>query len=275
MQISVVMTAYNRKPELIRTLRSYTRSKSFSFVKEVIVVDDGGSQEHRLEDLVGEFPFLKVLRLDPKNKTWFNPCIPYNKGFDLVTGDVVVITNAECLHVGDVFSHIVEKHRANSYTVFGTYSLDQRTTSLLDSVDWSSDRAYGQVFTCLQPMVEGPAYGGDDPRVLGWYQHSVLRPDCLHFLSCLDKSDLDELKGFDERFAEGIAFDDLDFLARVQRKGLEIIQIDALFCVHQWHTAVGHRGILEYQKKYDKNRALFGITSREKTYRAIRLPFYR
>ena len=55
--ISIVSAYYNRKPQFYRTLKSIVKSK-FKDI-EYIVVDDCSSNEHRIEDLVKEFSFLK------------------------------------------------------------------------------------------------------------------------------------------------------------------------------------------------------------------------
>merc|ERR1711964_878295 len=69
---------------------------------EEICVDDCSCPEHRIEDLENRFHFLKVIRLD--NKKTKSPCIPYNVGFSNARGNLIIIQNAECLHVGDIIS---------------------------------------------------------------------------------------------------------------------------------------------------------------------------
>ncbi|WP_435523778.1 glycosyltransferase family 2 protein [Chryseobacterium indoltheticum] len=43
--------------------------------------------------------------------------------------------------------------------------------------------------------------------------------------------------GFDERFAKGIAFDDNEFLYRVNLKGLEVQIVEDPIVLHQNHYA--------------------------------------
>ena len=56
MKISIVTSYYNRKQQFINTLKSIEESVHKDV--EVIVVDDCSVEEHRLEGLVDEFPFL-------------------------------------------------------------------------------------------------------------------------------------------------------------------------------------------------------------------------
>ena len=77
--ISIVTSYYNRKQIFIRTLNSIkSQLDIYKNPLEVIVVDDGSDAEERLEDLVVEFPFLKIVRLEKENKWYKNSCIPFN-----------------------------------------------------------------------------------------------------------------------------------------------------------------------------------------------------
>ena len=59
--ISIVTAYYNRKQLFINTLKSI-KAQNSTYLLEVIAVDDGSEETERLEDLVSEFPFLKVIR---------------------------------------------------------------------------------------------------------------------------------------------------------------------------------------------------------------------
>jgi hypothetical protein len=49
------------------------------------------------------------------------------------------------------------------------------------------------------------------------------------------KKDLEDIGGFDERYAPGLAYEDDEFLARVKRAGIEVRIIDDPFVIHQKH----------------------------------------
>ena len=57
MKISIVTAYYNRRQLLINTLKSISKTSHNDF--EVIVVDDGSTEENKIDDLPNEFPFLK------------------------------------------------------------------------------------------------------------------------------------------------------------------------------------------------------------------------
>ena len=98
--ISIVTDYINRRQLLIKTLQSLNKSEIKDF--EFIVVDDCSSDEHRIDDLCRDYPFLRVIRLESNQKWYVNPCIPFNIGFKEAKGDIVIIQNPECYHYDDI-----------------------------------------------------------------------------------------------------------------------------------------------------------------------------
>tara|TARA_R110000868_G_scaffold157355_2_gene384559 strand:- start:349 stop:1098 length:750 start_codon:yes stop_codon:yes gene_type:complete len=212
--ISIVTGYYNRIDLFMNTLKSIEQSEIKDI--EVIAVDDGSSEEHRLEGITERFPFLKVIRVEPKDKWWINPCVPFNMGFKEAKGDIVIIQNPECKHVGDVIKRVSEMG-VNEYISFACYSLDEEST-------------YGSQKN-IQYINRGVTFDGQ----LGWYNHSRIRPVGYHFCAAIHKNRLDELGGFDERYANGVAYDDNEILVRIGRMGLNRMIVDEPFVLHQWH----------------------------------------
>lgn len=73
---------------------------------------------------------------------------------------------------------------------------------------------------------------------VGWYNHSVYNPCEFHFCSAVSMVNIIKLGGFDERFANGIGYEDNEFLDRVNRLGLHKIINDDVSVIHQWHPKV-------------------------------------
>ena len=80
--LSIVMAYHDRKPLLLQTLKSISFSSQVDYT-EIIIVDDGSSEEHRLDnineeviELTGKKLDIKVIRIEPENKWYSNPCIP-------------------------------------------------------------------------------------------------------------------------------------------------------------------------------------------------------
>jgi glycosyltransferase involved in cell wall biosynthesis len=223
--ISIVTAYHNRKKLFIKTLESFQKSSFNDF--EVIAVDDCSHEDERLEDLTEKFPFLKIVRLEKKDKWYVNPCVPFNIGFKHASGDKIIIQNPECLHSDDILNFVNENLTENNYLSFGCYSLNEIQTSTILQLDEFKGFVNPSTYKTTRILVDGDE---------GWYNHSIYRPKSYHFCTAITKKDLEELGGFDERFAEGVAFDDDEFVHRISLK-LNIIFVDNLVAYHLWHYA--------------------------------------
>lgn len=262
-KLSVVTAYYNRKELFIRTLKTINNSKYAKDI-EVIVVDDGSREEERLEDLLGTFNFdFKVIRLNPEDKWYYNPSVPFNVGIKAATGKLTMLQNPECLHVGDLVSTAIENIKDSDYFSFGCYSLTEDVTERFGTINFNSDKWLEKINLCLTPIKQGPVEcDGCD----GWYNHSRFRPVAYHFCSVIPTKHIQEMGGFDERYAKGIAFDDNEILLRIRRKGLTINVIDSPFVVHQHHySEFNWAGVNNTQELLDKNKKLFNEVTLKET----------
>ena len=231
MKISIATSYYNRRPQFLNTIKTIQQSTQIDNV-ELIVVDDCSSDEHRIDDLPDIYPFIKVIRLESKDRWYTNPCVPFNKAIKAATGDIIILQNPECLHVGDILTDIVNKINDSVYLTYGVYSLDKETTSHLYDLPYDNEHIFSMIKSQIMPMnnvnyvQEGHAC---------WYNHSQYRPAAYHFVAAITKTNMDKLNGFDERYSNGIGFDDDEFLHRIKLLGLEIQIHDEPFAIHQWH----------------------------------------
>jgi glycosyltransferase involved in cell wall biosynthesis len=262
--ISIVTAYFNRKKLFSNTLLRLQKSSFKDF--EVIVVDDGSNEENRLEDLEAEFHFLKVIRLDPENKWYINSCIPFNIGFRAAKGDIIIIQNPECTHYGDIMNYVYHNLKPNDYLSFAAYSLDKSTTDAINQ----TNAAFLEILQI--PFYEKDiSYDGE----AGWYNHSIHRPKGFHWCTAIHKTDLDALGGFDERYALGVAFDDNELLARIQKKEMNFKIIDEPFVLHQNHFNIDegtNKSINPFYTRkgakllWNKNEYLFNRTLESKNW---------
>ena len=245
--ISIVTAYYNRKKLFIETLKSITKSQYKDF--EVIAVDDASSSKERIEDLISKFPFLKVVRVEKENKWYHNSCIPFNMGLANASGDIIILQNPECLHVHDILSHVVETVNDSNYVSMSVYAINESLTKVLPMLN---KKAF---FECL-PQRRCTDYNG-------WYNHSIHNPTHYHFCAALTRKNITALGGFDERFADGIAFEDNEFIDRVNRLGLNKIISDDISVIHQWHPRVFKLEIPEHLILWEINTALYEQTKGE------------
>lgn len=239
MKISIVTAYYNRKNLLYTTLKSIEKSKHKDDV-EIIIVDDASKENERIEDFKNKFKLnIKIIRIEPSEKTWINPCIPFNIGFKNATGDIVIIQNPECLHMGDIIDYTLNNMEENTYLNFACYSVDGELNKKINNLDYSNPSVLVKINLLLNPMVNRAVTRDGETA---WYNHSVYRPHMLHFCSAILKTDLDKLGGFDERYAHGIAYDDNEFLARIKRMNMNIKIVDSPFVIHQYHGTTDYAG---------------------------------
>ena len=253
-KISIVTAYYNRKKALWRTLKTIEKScfKNFEF----IIIDDASDSSQRIEDFVDEFNFIKLVRIEPKDKHHMNPCIPFNLGFSLITGDIVIIQAPECLHIGDILDFVANNFKDNQYLVFSCYSLSNNISNKLNLVDFNLP-----LLKLESSIID--AVGSFRPKSTinvgkndSWLVHPIYRPAHYNFLTSITTKNLLCLGGFDERFADGYSFDDTEFASRIVKKKMDIKFVESPFCIHDFHESVRQK-IPNINGKEAKNKILY------------------
>lgn len=257
--ISVVMSYFNRKPQLRTTLKSIDISRMKDL--EIIIVDDCSDLEHKLDkDFLNEFKDLKinVIEMDPEKKWYKNPCIPYNVGIAAATGDITILQNPECMHFGDILTEIDNNLQENEYISFPAYSLSKNQTDTILNLEFDKN-FHGNVVECVSPISSSPY---NERTHEGWYNHSTIKPLFYHFCCAVNTKHLKEMGGFDERYAEGISYDDDELVIRLKRKGLKMFIPMSPIVFHLFHEKFMFRdgNFMEYVYK---NMALLEVTKKE------------
>lgn len=222
--ISIVTAYYNRKALFYKTLLNIAKFE-YSEPFEFIAVDDGSIEEERIEDLTAEFPFLKVIRLEKKDKWYQNSCIPFNEGFRHAKGDKIIIQNPECYHFDNVIEFTEQNLKDGEYVSFGCFALDKKTMDRYPN--FYPEEVINECIahqSSQNSTVEGNI----------WYHHSIPKPHAYHFCVALMKNDLNKLQGFDEILSLGIAYDNNEFVRRV-KSTLHIKFLDDILVLHQNH----------------------------------------
>ena len=94
---------------------------------------------------------------------------------------------------------------------------------------------------------------------LGWYNHPLYRPVYYNFCSAITKKNMNLLGGFDERYAMGIARDDVEFVDRITRLGLKKEIPTEVSVIHQWHSKVEHFHEGNYHGNIKKNKIIYEL----------------
>ena len=224
MKVSILITYYNRKKLLKKTLDSIIKSEYINDT-EILIVDDASKDKHRIEELISKYHKYNItlFRFEKKDK-WWNLQIPvHNKLISMATGDIIIQQGAECYHSGDIIKDAINNIKDNMYRVYGCYALNKENTK---DLYFKTKNDY---------VLDNKNNVGFSIEKGGWYQHSVLNNRCLNFCTAITKKDLLELGGFDERFSNGLAYGDNEFILRITRKNMNIVPIDDLYVYHQFH----------------------------------------
>jgi GT2 family glycosyltransferase len=160
--------------------------------------------------------------------------VPYNIGFKNVSTNKIIIQNPECLHLGDIISAVNNNLNDGNYLSFGCYSIDSKVQNKLNHI--KKDENYILRIKDIIPFRDkSVTVDGEN----GWYNHYKIRPHYLHWCTAITKKDLDIIGGFDEEFANGIAYEDNEFLHRV-KKQCKIKYINGPIVVHQYHGTTNY-----------------------------------
>jgi len=236
LKISIVMAYYNRKEQTIETLNSFANLyQKYNF--EVIIIDDNSNDKNKLEDIIKNYSFsINIITIDSNEKELrVNPCIAYNKGFTQSTGDIIIIQNPECYHVGDIIGHTLKNLKESdyfSYSCFTSNSFEHNNELLSHHSPYE--------------LIQDPAFNKKNYELinLSWYNHphteEVKNRDVgYHFCSSIYKSKLDLIGGFSTEYKDGYCFDDDDFLLCIKynlNQNIQIIDPSNGFVIHQFHT---------------------------------------
>jgi glycosyltransferase involved in cell wall biosynthesis len=243
-KISIVMAYYNRKPQLLFTLKTIQDSVYKNC--EIIIVNDASSEEHSLEDVQKEnFGDLdiKIINIKKEEKTWVNPCIAYNIGVKHATGEIILLQNPEVCHVGDCLTFVSENLQKGDWMTFNCYGLDDHSeTAVVQKIYNESETKLSSIFEYVND--KNFKRGGShtfNSCPGGWLNHYEKHFVAFHYLAAIYKSDLFEKMegGFCEEYKDGICYDDNDFIKYLVHHKF-IFKIPEFistrpFCIHQYH----------------------------------------
>ena len=207
--ISVVIAAYNRKAQLPVTLKSLSESEHPNF--EVIIVDDASDEDQAVKDFIipSEYDFdVKVITVSEQEKTWVNPSVAYNIGIRYATKEVILLQNAEVMHVGDILTFTAENIQPRDWLTFNCYGLNSKTTEAV----YRGQKIRSDDVLKLSQRIGGNSVARDD--VEGWLNHFERHFVAYHYCGAIFREDLmrDLDGGFSKSFENLIGGDDDHFV---------------------------------------------------------------
>jgi GT2 family glycosyltransferase len=254
--LSIVMSYFNRPLQLKRTIISILKSSLYKDI-ELIIVDDDSDSNLRAKNFCFP-PQLKVSVIDisTSERTWNNPCVPFNKGFEQAKGDIVIIQNPEVMHIGDVIEYALKYSTNKNYLSFCCAGIMDKGFS--DSQ-----------FSTLLSSTVSDSFKVTNQHKNQWYNHPEVRPVGYHFCSAIKRRNLITLGGFDQRFANGFCYDDNEFVTRIKRMGLQLqfVPVNDCYTIHQHHENTKIKRFPAAGPLFDRNKKLFqNIVLKEKSW---------
>lgn len=233
-KISIVIPYYNRLNLLRYTLDSIFQSKYSNY--EIIIVDDASDDYIELKKIEKQFNNIKIININKEDKgERTNPSVPLNRGIKAATGEILVIQNPESYHVGDVLTYTNRNLNRDDYFVFPTYNLHtENANSIFINIDSKT----------LEEIKKIPK----NNDWLEWFQHPEYRNCKYHFCVSTYKNNVDIIGGFDEEYANGVCFDDDDFVFKIESVGKfnlkSLYPTESPFIVNLYHPPSSSNGIL-------------------------------
>lgn len=242
-KISIVMAYYNRRSQLLFTLKTIQNSDHTNF--EIIIVNDASKKEEEIDDIPELYSDLKIriINIRETEKNWVNPCIAYNIGFKEATGDIILIQNPEVCHIGDCIMFVDKYLEKGDWLSFNCYGLDNFSENhYVDNLYSNSDSKLSSVFEYIDKKdfkIGGNTVFNDFPG--GWLNNCNDFFVAYHYMAAIFKEDLvDKMGGgFYEGYKDGVCKDDNDFIKYLIHNKFSFkiprFEHDRPFCIHQYH----------------------------------------
>jgi hypothetical protein len=226
--LSVLMPFHNRRGLLINTLESFEHFYGDEI--EVLIFDDGSEAHEDISDLAGNWPFSKrVFGWEgPSCKKGLNPCILYNYLAHMARGEYFLLTSPEVMHLRSIFKTTdnLSKMNDNTYGICSCWNVPVDNTFLRVSMS-------RRIGIALDVLTESKVFGHDNSH---WYQHSIYNNRGFHFCNIIPRSLFFGMRGFDERYRDGVSYDDVEFIRRVKEyEKANIVYYDDFEALHIAH----------------------------------------
>jgi glycosyltransferase involved in cell wall biosynthesis len=224
---SVIISMKNRAEFLNRTLWTYAKQTMPKEEFEIIIVDDGSTQ-----DLLGvckkhasmsglQFQYIRVdTSKGAIPQRGFTPALTNNIGFKKARGAVFVITGPESLQK-ETNMELTWKSCRGATCIYGiTYKASGAfVDGLRANKNWHDYTHLKKLVNNAGPQVRRASTSGF------WWYYAATRKEYIMLT-----------RGVDERYMEGICGEDDDFASRMKFLGLTLRHNHDIFCIHQDHA---------------------------------------
>ncbi len=202
--LTVVIPTYNRCAVLRRALDGYLRQSSPDLISELLVVDDGSTDD--TQSVVAEFQRAAPFQIRYLRQPNRGPAAARNVGLSAARTRIVLYTDDDIVPHPDLVLHHVEWHRQNT----------EPNIAILGFVTWSPE---------VHPTPFMRWYG-EAGALFGYRQFQRKREiDYRFFYTCnlsLKREFLQTFGSFDENFKMA-AYEDIELGFRLNKVGMRIL----------------------------------------------------
>ncbi len=232
-RLTVIVSTYNRSQMLGRALRGLLDQTAPQTSYEILVVDDGSTDDTPQTIASAEASAPDRLRsLRQRNK---GPAAARNLGVGEARGQIVLFTGDDCLPDRRLIEeHLIAHDRAGDVGVVG-------------HVTWHPELPLTPFMAFLEQGAQFGFHQIQDPdNVAVWHFYTANCSVRRHWI--------EEVGGFDEDFKHA-AFEDVELAYRMQQRGLRIIYHPAARTYHHHETTLEQH--LHRQRLCGRAAALF------------------
>jgi GT2 family glycosyltransferase len=231
LELSVVLTAYQRPDHLIRSLASLSHQRGMDGKFEVIVADDGSTDRtHRVvRDFAKTVNFPIKLTTHPHRG--FRVALCRNDGIRASAAPYLLFSDGDCIFPRDHLRQHLCARRPGIVRAGDCYRLDRMATEQLDLEAIASEAYRRWVPSNERRRILGKLF--KDP-CYQWFDHRT-KPKLTGCNIGIARSDIDAVNGFDENFV-GWGCEDDDLAYRLRKAGVWIVSVlHYTRAYHMWH----------------------------------------
>jgi GT2 family glycosyltransferase len=263
MKLSIVTCTFNRAEQLKRGVKTILQQEDLPKDLQLVIVDDGSQDEGSTTKAIRELEEMAIDKGIDVCSIYLNhpepriSCIPRNTGIKNASGDIIIFTEPEGLHVGNTVSELLKKMEENPESVIlasQVWTMGQRVYKQLDDFYFANPKEilqhpYAQLTDDVNRQnTKAP---DSDFGITG-------ENNCnAGVLFAVKKQWLLDIGGFDESFT-GHGYDDFDIFTRLGHYGKPLLKCNDIAIIHQWHEKNYNYNIYEHAEKNGKISASRG-----------------
>jgi len=231
LELSVILTTYERPHHLERSLASLSTQRNMAGRFEVVVVDDGSKD--RTHEVVQRFARTVdfPVKLTSHEHHGFRVALCRNDGVRASVGEYLLISDSDCLFPPNHLARHLEARRQGVARAGNCYRLDRPVTERLTVADVLAGSYWNKV-SLVERWKLWRRWISDVRYQLR--KHPV-KPKLMGFNIAIFRRDLEAVNGFDEEYV-GWGCEDDDFAARLRMTGRTVrTAVGYTQAYHMWH----------------------------------------